>query len=63
MSIPENESHDLSDLIRELDKDRSWLLEQIDRGNWPELRLELAALERDLGQLLTKAADQIQERN
>jgi len=63
MSIPKNESNKLSDLIGQLDKDRAWLLEQIDRGRWAELRLDLAALERELGQLLTKAADQIEERS
>ena len=59
MTIAKNESTDLSELITRLEKDRSWLLEQIDRGKWPQLRLDLAALERELGQLLTKFADQI----
>ena len=48
---------DLATLIGELEQDRAWLLEQIDRGNWPDLRLDLAALERELGQLLTRAAE------
>ena len=59
MTIAKNESTDLSELIARLEKDRSWLLEQIDRGKWPQLRLDLAALERELGQLLTKFADQM----
>ena len=59
MTIAKNESSDLSELITRLEKDRSWLLEQIDRGKWPQLRLDLASLERELGQLLTKVADQI----
>ena len=59
MTIAKNESADLSELIDRLEKDRAWLLEQIDRGKWPQLRLELASLERELGQLLTKAVDQI----
>ncbi|MDP6834521.1 MAG: hypothetical protein QGG94_05135 [Prochlorococcaceae cyanobacterium ETNP1_MAG_9] len=59
MTIAKNESTDLSELISRLEKDRSWLLEQIDRGKWPQLRLDLASLERELGQLLTKVADQI----
>ncbi len=63
MSIAKNESNDLSELIARLDKDRAWLLEQIDRGRWPELRLDLAALERELGQLLIKATDQIEEKS
>ena len=63
MPISKNRSNDLSEVIARLDKDRAWLLEQIDRGNWPELRLDLAALERELGQLLTKISDQIEEIN
>ena len=59
MTIAKNESTELSELITRLEKDRSWLLEQIDRGKWPQLRLDLASLERELGQLLTKVADQI----
>ena len=43
------------ELIAQLETDRAWLLEQIDRGRWPDLRLDLAALERELGQLLLRA--------
>ena len=43
----------MDDLLQQLDCDRSWLLQQIDGGRWPELRLDLAALERELGQLIT----------
>jgi hypothetical protein len=35
-----------------LQADRLWLLRQIDGGRWGEWRLDLAALERELGQLL-----------
>ena len=51
---------DLAILIRDLDQDRAWLLEQIDRGRWPDLRLDLAALEREMGQLLARAAEQVE---
>ncbi|WP_115017144.1 hypothetical protein [Synechococcus sp. UW140] len=51
---------DLDSLIRDLDQDRAWLLEQIDRGRWPELRLDLAALERELGQLLVRAGERME---
>ncbi len=54
-------SKSLSELVNELDADRAWLLEQIDGGRWPELRLDLAALERELGQLLTKTSELIEE--
>lgn len=46
-------------LIAALKADRLWLLRQIDAGRWPEWRLDLAALERELGQLL----DQVDERH
>ena len=51
---------DLATLIRDLDQDRVWLLEQIDRGRWPDLRLDLAALEREMGQLLARAAERVE---
>ena len=47
----------MNDLLQQLDRDRSWLLQQIDGGRWPELRLDLAALERELGQLITRASE------
>ena len=45
-------------LLERLQGDRAWLLQQIDRGRWPDLRLDLAALERELGQLLEQAQRQ-----
>ncbi|MCX5940532.1 MAG: hypothetical protein NTX18_05845 [Cyanobium sp. LacPavin_0818_WC50_MAG_67_9] len=46
-----------SDLIETLRADRLWLLRQIDAGRWPEWRLDLAALERELGQLLDQVSE------
>ncbi|MFM7087602.1 MAG: hypothetical protein ACKOXO_11515 [Cyanobium sp.] len=46
-------------LIAQLDQDRLWLLRQIDSGLWPDWRLDLAALERELGQLLDQARDRL----
>ena len=43
--------------MEQLRTDRLWLLQQIDAGRWPELRLDLAALERELGQVLEQAQD------
>ena len=40
------------DLILKLDQDRSWLLENLDKGKWPEIRSELAALERKISKLI-----------
>lgn len=45
------------ELLRLLQQDRLWLLQQIDSGRWPEWRLDLAALERELGQLLAQAEE------
>ena len=47
------------DLIFKLDKDRSWLLENLDKGEWPELRRELAELERKISKLIIS----VQEKN
>ena len=48
-------------LLERLQGDRAWLLQQIDRGRWPDLRLDLAALERELGQLLEQAQQQLEQ--
>ena len=45
------------DLILKLDKDRAWLLENIDKGKWPEIRTELAALERRINKLIIRVQE------
>ena len=45
------------ELLLQLRQDRLWLLRQIDAGRWPQWRLDLAALERELGLLLDQAAE------
>jgi hypothetical protein len=45
------------ELIQRLQQDRQWLLRQIDAGRWPGWRLDLAALERELGLLLEQASE------
>ena len=50
-----------AELLHQLQQDRRWLLRQRDQGQWPELRLDLAALERELGQLLDRASEQISQ--
>ncbi len=57
MQDPNTSNQD--DLIFKLDKDRSWLLENIDKGKWPELRRELAELERKISKLIIS----VQENN
>ncbi len=49
----------IAELQSELQADRQWLLRQIDSGRWSDWRLDLAALERELGQLL----DQVEQRS
>ena len=48
-----------SELILKLDQDRAWLLENLDKGKWPEIRSELAELERKISKLIIS----VQENN
>jgi hypothetical protein len=48
---------DTAALLEQLRQDRLWLLRQLDSGRWPQWRLDLAALERELGHLLDQAAE------
>ncbi|CAK6688912.1 hypothetical protein [Synechococcus sp. CBW1107] len=57
--IPLNDPSTLT-LLDQLTDDRLWLLQQIDGGRWPDLRLDLAALERELGQLLDQARQRLE---
>lgn len=57
VTVTGSSSEDLKALVQKLDADRAWLLQQIDEGRWPELRLDLAALERELGQMLTRVGE------
>ena len=52
---------ELTELVKNLNKERSWILEQLDKGSWSEFRPDLAALERELGQLLMRATEYIEE--
>jgi hypothetical protein len=47
------------ELLEQLRQDRLWLLRQLDAGHWPQWRLDLAALERELGQMLELASDRL----
>tara|TARA_Y100001968_G_scaffold229831_1_gene212639 strand:- start:152 stop:334 length:183 start_codon:yes stop_codon:yes gene_type:complete len=49
----------LDDLILKLDQDRAWLLENLDKGKWSEIRSELAALERKISKFIIS----VQENN
>ena len=61
MASHKKELSELLELVNKLNKDRSWILEQLDKGNWSEFRLDLAALERELGQLLTRTEEYIED--
>ena len=61
MALTDEGLSDPNELITKLDQDRAWLLEQLDKGSWPDLRLELAALERDLGQVLIRAKERLED--
>ena len=47
------------DLIIKLEQDRAWLLKNLDKGKWPEIRSELAGLERKINKLIIR----LQENN
>ena len=42
----------IESLVSQLDRDRSWILKNIDSGKWSELRTELATLERELSKFI-----------
>ncbi len=45
------------ELVARLRNDQLWLLRQLDAGRWPEWRLDLAALERELDELLNQVGE------
>ena len=48
---------DLENFVSKLDNERSWLLKNIDSGKWPEIRKELASLEREISKLILRLKD------
>ena len=61
MALPSNRTNDLAKVVSQLDKDRAWILEQLDKGRWPDLRIDLASLERDLGQFLSVVYEKMED--
>ena len=59
MASLDKKSIDLQKLIALLNEDRALILEKIDQGSWPELRNDLASLERELGRFLTLASEKL----
>ena len=50
--MQDHNSTNQEDLIFKLDQDRAWLLENLDKGKWSEIRSELADLERKISKLI-----------
>ncbi len=53
------EAPSTAELLSQLGEDRLWLLRQLDSGRWSPWRLDLAALERELGQLIDQAGERL----
>ena len=52
--MQDHNSENQKDLILKLDQDRAWLLENLDKGKWSEIRNELADLERKISKLIIR---------
>ena len=52
--MQDHNSENQEDLILKLDQDRAWLLENLDKGQWSEIRSELADLERKISKLIIR---------
>ena len=55
--MQDHNSTNQEDLILKLDQDRAWLLENLDKGKWPEIRSELADLERKISKLIIRVQE------
>ena len=44
-------------LLLKLDQNRAWLLENLDKGKWSEIRSELADLERKISKLIIRVQE------
>ena len=55
--MKEENLKNIESLISILDKDRSWILKNIDKGRWSELRIELATLEREISKFILRAKE------
>ena len=55
--MQDQNSKNQEDLILKLDQDRAWLLENLDKGKWSEIRSELADLERKISKLIIRVQE------
>ena len=56
-TMQDHNSTNHEDLVFKLDQDRAWLLENLDKGNWSEIRSELADLERKISKLIIRVQE------
>ena len=55
--MQDHNSTNQEDLILKLDQDRAWLLENLDKCKWSEIRSELADLERKISKLIIRVQE------
>ena len=55
--MQDHNSTNQEDLILKLDQERAWLLENLDKGKWSEIRSELADLERKISKLIIRVQE------
>ncbi len=55
--MQDHDSTNQEDLVLKLDQDRAWLLENLDKGKWSEIRSELADLERKISKLIIRVQE------
>ena len=55
--MQDHNSTNQENLILKLDQDRAWLLENLDKGKWSEIRNELADLERKISKLIIRVQE------
>ena len=55
--MQDHNSTNQEDLILKHDQDRAWLLENLDKGKWSEIRSELADLERKISKLIIRVQE------
>ena len=55
--MKEENFKNIENLLSRIDSDRSWILKNIDKGKWSELRIELAALEREISKFILRAKE------
>ena len=55
--MQDHNSVNQEDLILKLDQDRAWLLENLDKGKWSEIRSKLADLERKISKLIIRVQE------